>query len=204
MRSLHLLLASSLVLTAACGQVEQAPRNTPTAFATEPDRRLAAMLMPLEKAEKVVVYEGLPHPFYEPELLAEEQQSKEVHKLHGNSFYKEPLKLALDDRKQLQALLSRPDVYEPWEGEKKCGGFHADYCVEWYRDGQFVRALICFGCGEILLAAPNDEQRYDIKYRTFGPAGDILLRYRQQRPDTKHRKYVQTLHRNSKERAVPN
>lgn len=202
MRPLSFLVVCLLVAGMACSRVEQPAKGTRSTPGAETEQRLATLLSRSKKAEKFVVYEGLPHQNFEPELLAQEQKAKETLTLHRCAVYKEPLKLKPEDQQKIQAVLLQPAVYKPWRGEKKCGGFHADYCLEWYCDGQFFRALVCFGCGEILLVGPDDEKLYDIDYRIFGPVGDVLLSYRQQRPDSESWQHVITVHGYQKKNAL--
>ncbi len=86
----------------------------------------------VQRAEKVVLYEGLPHQLYEGPSLENERQTKAVQELDGYTFYEEPLALAGDDTTRLSEILGDSKTYKPFTGEKKCGGFHPDYAVEWH------------------------------------------------------------------------
>ena len=46
--------------------------------------------------------------------------------------------------------------------EKKCGGFHADFVIEWYRGQERYQAFICFGCCELKLLGPGINVLYDL------------------------------------------
>src|SRR5262249_40015520 len=130
-----------------------------------------ALTEAIRRADKVVLYEGLPHQFFEKKLLEEERRTKAVEELNGYPFYKEPLALTEQDAGRLCELLGDPAIYQPWKGEKLCGGFHPDYAVEWHVGAKRYRALLCFGCGEFLLGGPGFEARYEMDKA----AGEILV-----------------------------
>jgi hypothetical protein len=64
--------------------------------------------------------------------------------------------------KKLLTLLGSDGTLLTFSGEKKCGGFHADYALTWKVAGVEYAALFCFGCGEVKLFGPQQEFRYDI------------------------------------------
>ena len=117
----------------------------------------------LKQADRLVLYEGLPHQMYEHQALEAEKKAKPTVTLHGFPFYRETLELKPDDGERLKALLGDPASFEPYSGEKRCGGFHPDYAVEWSAGGQTYQALICFGCWEIKIYGPKGETIYDIR-----------------------------------------
>jgi hypothetical protein len=136
----------------------------------------------ISSAEKTSLYEGLPHQGFESEKLEAERRSKPVVELHGYPFYKEPLELRAEDAKRLTEILGDPATFKPFEGEKKCGGFHPDYAAEWQRsDGQY-RALICFGCDEVKLFGPDIESRHDLSEGAPSKLESLLGGYRKNRP----------------------
>ena len=149
-------------------------RNNPRVF-TEAVRR----------ADKVVLYEGLPHQFFEKRLLEEERRTKAVVELDGYPFYQEPLPLAAQDAEYLSELLSDPAAYQPWKGEKLCGGFHPDYAVEWHVGTSRYRALVCLGCGEFQLSRPGfwaRTKRYEMNLATGESLVQRIGSYRKHRP----------------------
>ncbi len=133
-------------------------------------------------AERVVLYEGLPHPAWESELLEEQLRTKETQELHGHPFYKETLPLKLDDSKRLTDILGSAGTYKRFSGEKKCGGFHPDFVVEWHVGEDRFRVLICFGCREVKLYGPQIESRYDLDQVASNELKKILHGYRKNRP----------------------
>lgn len=136
----------------------------------------------VRRADKVILYEGLPHPSYEKEVLAEEKKNKSVRELHGQPFYEAPLDLSAEVAKQLRELLGHAATYEPFEGEKKCGGFHPDYAVEFTLGADRYLAQICFGCKEVKLFGPNVKTRHDLSKGPCEKLKKLLENYRKNRP----------------------
>jgi hypothetical protein len=100
-------------------------------------------------AEGIVIYEGLPHPYEEEELLKVESKRKDIVKLppSDEAFYTPAVEAV--NAEALLKLLSGPDgihVNEP----KKCG-FHSDYCIQFKHLDATYRAFVCFGCGELFV-----------------------------------------------------
>ena len=131
-------------------------------------------------SERITVYEGLPHQKYELKEYWEESKTKPTVQLHGFPFYREPLVLKREDVETLRGLLGTANTYEPFAGEKKCGGFHPDYAVEWTRGGGIYRCLICFGCSEARVYGPRGGISYDLRDETA--LVDLLKGYRKNRP----------------------
>ncbi len=136
----------------------------------------------IRQADRLTLHEGLPHQMYESAALATEKKSKPTVNLHGFSFYRESLELKAGDDEELKALLGDPRTFEPFAGEKRCGGFHPDYAVEWSVGGKVHTVLICFGCGEVKLYGPTGETRYDIQQDVRKRLENVLKPYRKNRP----------------------
>ena len=133
-------------------------------------------------AEKMTLWEGLPHQGFESDLMESERRSKPVQELHGYWFYEEPLAPSAEDAKRLTQLLSDPATYKPFSGEKKCGGFHPDYAVEWQKNSNTYRALICFGCDEAKLFGPAIDERHDLNEQAMQELEALLTKHRKNRP----------------------
>lgn len=137
-------------------------------------------------ADRITVYEGLPHPMYEEEEFRRELQAKATVQLHGFPFYREPLALKQGDVETLRGLLGTEGSYMPYGGEKMCGGFHPDYAVEWTNGRGVDHCLICFGCSEARVYGPRGGTFYNL--RDEGGDRDpmkllVLLKvYRKNRP----------------------
>jgi len=111
-------------------------------------------------AAKLRVYQGLPHQTFEAEKLKKELKRENVVMIAGLPFYAPPVEAA--EPEALRQLLGAPATLEVFSGEKKCGGFHADYAVSWEAKGKTWHALVCFGCHEMLLAEGDRVFRYDV------------------------------------------
>ncbi len=117
----------------------------------------------LKQSARLVLYEGLPHQMYEHQALEAEKKAKSTVTLHEFPFYRETLELKPDDGERLKDLLGDPASFELYSGEKRCGGFHPDYAIEWSARGQMYQALVCLGCWEIKIYGPKGETLYDIR-----------------------------------------
>ena len=136
----------------------------------------------LKQADRLVLYEGLPHPMYQRQALEAETKAKPNMTLHGFRFYRETLELKAGDADRLKALLSDPGSYAAYSGEKKCGGFHPDHAVEWTAGGRTSQVLICFGCFEAKIYGPNGEAVYDFRLEASKQLKALLAPYRKNRP----------------------
>jgi hypothetical protein len=134
------------------------------------------------RADRLTLFEGLPHQYYEKDALEKEMRTKETVQLHGFPFYRETLDLKEGDSRRLKDLLGNPSSYEPYSGEKKCGGFHPDYAVEWSFEGRAYHCLICFGCYEFRVYGPQGEQFYDIRAGAYEGLETLLKPFRKNRP----------------------
>jgi hypothetical protein len=116
----------------------------------------------------VVVYEGLPHPAWEPDLLESEKKSKKTIKMGGFLFYEATLHPNPADLKIIVDSLRSPALYEKYKGPSACGGFHPDFAVTWENKGANFTALICFGCSEIDIDGTNYQGHFDLaRYEEF-------------------------------------
>jgi len=140
------------------------------------------------RASRVVIREGLPHPNNEEQAFrAEKASGKPMVELAGYPFYQGPLTLSPTDQTALIAVLRTAGTYQTFAGEKKCGGFHPDYAVEW-RDGATTRTtLICFECGEVKISGPSGEHRYDLAPEVREALKQVLTSYRRHRPEFSNR-----------------
>lgn len=168
----RLLLAISL---AACALSQAACGGTSRAFTSA-----------VASAEKMTLYEGLPHQAFESDLLESERRSKPVQELHGYWFYKEPLAPSAEDARRLTQMLSDAAAFAPFSGEKKCGGFHPDYAVEWQKGSSAYRALICFGCDEAKLFGPGIDERHDLSQSALPELEALLAKHHKNRPPSPH------------------
>ena len=141
-----------------------------------------ADLATISAATDLVLYEGLPHQFYEPTSLAKERASKPTRDVAEYPFYREPLELKAEDAALLRALLADRRTTAPFQGEKKCGGFHPDYAVSWTSGDVPRAALICFGCFEVLVSGRGGRTRYDLRQDAYKRLKSLLTPYVKNRP----------------------
>ncbi len=114
-------------------------------------RNCIPLLSSASLAEELVLYEGLPHPREKQDFRAELR--KEIIWFDDQPFYPEPRVLSHSKNQALVKLLNEPANFEgsAWDG-KACGGFHADYCLEWTTpETGRLYCLLCFGCGDLRL-----------------------------------------------------
>jgi hypothetical protein len=149
-----------------------------------PDKPLAAVV---GGGGQVVLFEGLPHQLFEGGVLEAERKAKRTTELNGFPFYADPLPLTDADAAALRAVFVDPDTLKPFSGEKKCGGFHPDYAVEWHFGDEQYRCLICFGCSEVKVHGPKSEQRHDLDFEAQRKLETLLKPYRKNRPQPKDR-----------------
>jgi hypothetical protein len=170
------------VCLAGCGAKKVGSERTEASTEFEPNRSLFAAI---GKADRLVLYEGLPHQGYEQQLLEEEMRNKPTVTLHGFAFYRSALYVSADEVEKLRRVLGDEDSFRPWRGEKKCGGFHPDYLAEWWVGDGAYRVLICLGCHEVKVFGPDNSLRCDIQSQAFDELQGLLKKYRQNRPASK-------------------
>jgi hypothetical protein len=144
----------------------------------------------IAKADKVVVYEGLPHQLWEKELLADEKKTKKTIELHDFPFYAAPIAPKDADRQQLTAVLGDATSLTQFVGEKRCGGFHPDWCIEWHAGDNVVRCLVCFGCREVKLHGHAGPLHADLSQAAAEKLATTLEVYKTQRPQHPSRQHV--------------
>lgn len=165
-RSRKVALAATLAILLA--SAASCSRSRPSLASPNPDR--------------ITLYEGLPHQLYESAKLAQEKQKSTIEK-GGFPFYRDPLALKDADARALGAILANAGTFQPFGGEKKCGGFHPDYALVASSNGEEVTYLICFGCGEVMVyGSGRSETRYDLDRDARTRLGDILKPYQKNRP----------------------
>lgn len=150
----------------------------------EVDTRFAenkSLFADIGKADQLTLYEGLPHQGNERQLF-EQEQSKETVTLHGYPFYRAPLDVPAEEVEKLRSVLGSASSFLQWRGERKCGGFHPDYCAEWRAGGNVYRVLICFGCGEVKVHGPDKSLRCDVEDETREKLKELLKKHRKNRP----------------------
>src|SRR5262249_17395095 len=144
-------------------------------------RPLAAAV---RKADRMALYEGLPHQESEKDLFARELGTKKTVQFHEFPFYAEALSLKEEDAKRLSDLFCDAESFNRYSSGKKCDEFHPDYCIEWQVGDDTYRALICFGCHEMKAYGPNLVLLCDIRSDPYKAFKKVLESYRKNRPDS--------------------
>lgn len=188
-----LFLALSLAVPLHAGMtVDQLIEDRAAQYVARKQRQqdeLHAATLPLfvstaARAKAFTLREGLPHPGAEKNLHEAEKARVPVFTLHGETFYATPITPSRLDTEALRNLLSRPSAYLPYTGLKLCGGFHADYAIEWTVDDHAFSAFVCFTCHEIKLISTDTTLRCDLPDTSLSTLAPLLKTYRSQRPAT--------------------
>ena len=114
------------------------------------DLRYADLVKAAATFDEVIVWEGLPHPLFEHEVHEKARAGQKTFRIGDQDFYAASLPFKDEEKTALSdAVLKHIENFNPWSGLKFCGGFHADYAIEWRYEGVTVaQALFCFSCGE--------------------------------------------------------
>ncbi len=126
----------------------------------------------IEKAGKVTLYEGTPR-----ERRDGKPVEGKVIKLHDFAFFEKQPVLKDEDAKSLTKLFCAKDSFGKWEGYKKCGGYHPDFCIEWKNGDDAYQVLVCLGCHEVKCFGPKAELYCDINSDAYKQFSEILTRY---------------------------
>jgi hypothetical protein len=156
---------------------EEPPPATDTNF-----DRLADILGGISSAGEVLLYEGLPSEFWEPELRARELRQKETVRLQGYPFYDEAQQMPATDAAALTVLLSARESFARYNSRKSCGGFQPEYCLEWTTGEAGTQALISLECGEVKLYGPRGELYCDLAAAAVQKLKQVLSPYQKNSP----------------------
>ena len=136
----------------------------------------------ISSCTKIVVYEGLPHPTWESDLLSSEVRSNETIVLGNFHFYASPIAISARDARQICELYCSRGSFYPFQGFKDCGGFHPDWCVVWQTKETTYEVQFCFGCCEMKTTDGSNFLRCDMGNKRRKQFEAILSRYRSKRP----------------------
>lgn len=134
----------------------------------------------LVAANKLVVYEGLPHPMGELFLLDQEKERKDITKIAGSFFYSPAVEAK--DPANLKKLLGDARGIYPFHSPKLCGEFHPDYAIEWASVGRVYQVLICYTCREMLYLEGNRKIVYDLDMGACSAIRTVLAPHALKRP----------------------
>ena len=137
--------------------------------------------------------EGLPHPAFEPQLFERERQLlNRLRNLYGSLFYAQPLDVAPELLQSVVDIVNDPASFVPREPGflKACGGFHADFAVEWRQHAVLRQSLLCFGCGEARLITGLAHDHVDLASGAEERLRALLGGVRQFRPPEQIREAI--------------
>lgn len=137
------------------------------------------------KAREVILFEGFPHPVFEPALFKKEKEERNQFRHQGFLFYQNRPRVREKDAEALKKVLGDSGNFKAWAGEKRCGGFHPDYLVQWKDGDDIYRVQICFGCSEVKAFGPKGAVRLDMTPQTKAALQETLKRYQVLRPKAK-------------------
>ncbi|WP_020474858.1 hypothetical protein [Zavarzinella formosa] len=126
------------------------------------DENIKALTAGMAKAKTLTLLEGLPHQMFEKAALDKELKDKKTVKQRDFPFYEGAITPKADDAKALIALFGDLKSFARYRGEKKCGGFHPDWLVEFKDGDDTYQALVCFGCHEARLYGPKNDVYADL------------------------------------------
>jgi hypothetical protein len=91
-------------------------------------RNLPPLVATLEKPDRLVLYEGLPHPRVYRKEFAEELAAKKITAIHDHHFYDAVIEMKAEEAARLAKLVGDPGSFRQNNGVvKKCDGFHPDF-----------------------------------------------------------------------------
>jgi hypothetical protein len=152
------------------------------------DEKIGPLLTAIADSKKLVIYEGLPHPQAEPEVLEQELKSKKTITLSKFPFYESPITPTKQLTKQLKTLCKRESTFKFYSGPKFCGGYHPDWCLKFGEGQDAYYVHLCFGCHEAHLIGPNEELMTDLKGAAYLKLVEILKPLRTNRPQPQYEK----------------
>jgi hypothetical protein len=141
-------------------------------------RFVPAALKFIEGAEKITVFEGMPHQLFERELLGSELEKTEETIIGSYPFYPQSQDFMAKDELTLRDLLRDENSLRPFFYPKNCGGFHPDYAIRFTKGEEHSDLLLCFGCGDAQILHKGKV----IHARFYGGWGKIVDGYDKHRP----------------------
>ncbi len=147
------------------------------------EKNIKPLVVGIGSAKSVSLYKGLPHQYFEKELLEQELKTQKSVMLHKFPFYDKAITPKEEDVKKLAALCGDRKTFGRYRAPKSCGGYHPDWCVEW-KDGEDVyQVLICFGCHEARVYGPKNDVYSDLDDAALKKLVEVLTAYRKNRPE---------------------
>lgn len=124
-----------------------------------------SFLPPARKADEI--RSGMAHPGFDLPKLALQSIFCPRAVRHGHAFWCNDPALTDAEATQLAAILADSATYEPWGGEKGCGGFHADWYLRCGEGAGRREVILCEGCHEALVYFGGGFVRCDLTKEGF-------------------------------------
>jgi hypothetical protein len=139
---------ASLLLLVGCSTVSES--NPSNSLADLP-----LLLEQLGKAERLELFEGLPHQNMEPDLFDRERARTQTIDFDGFSFYATPIDIDAETAAELRGLVTEASNYVAYTDDtlKACGGFHPDWLLAATIGNKTLRLHVCFGCEDFRIYA---------------------------------------------------
>ncbi len=176
-------LVLSVALLTGCSQGADVavPYEPPPPTDTNFDR-LAEVLAGIPDGGEVLIYEGLPSEFWEPELRLRELKEQETIEVHGYPVYDDLQTMPEADAGELTRLFTAKESFARYRSQKPCGGFQPEFCLQWNEGEAATVALISMECGEVKLYGPRGELHCDLAPAAVQTLKALLLRYQKNSP----------------------
>ena len=124
-----------------------------------------------ERATKLTVYAA---PSRYPTSVQSAGTSEPTVEMHGEVLFAKTVTVEGDEAKRLAKMLVEPGLFRAHVSGKKCGGFHADYAVEWPGTASKNMVLLCFGCGEARSVGEGEDSLVDLSEEGRKRLEDVL------------------------------
>jgi hypothetical protein len=132
----------------------------------------------ISKASSFVLYEGLPSDFSFTEEHKSEKASKRTVEFQKNLFYEKPITVRPPDIERLKEIFADRSTFVRYGGPKACGGFHADFALEWNTPSGLLRTLICFTCHEMASEKNGEKVLCDLSNQGYANLRKVLDKYK--------------------------
>lgn len=126
--------------------------ETPPEFQISKSKRLRGTI---QSADEIFVYEGYLRPWGDSDF----DFKSFVHS--GETVILPKRKVEPHRFAALREIFGTEKFFADWGGPKACGGFSADYMLEWDLEGAPVRIMICNGCFEIIVTWKEQWFKHD-------------------------------------------
>ena len=132
----------------------------------------------ISKSNSFTLYEGLPSDFDFPDEYEFEKNNRKTVEFQKNLFYVTPITVRPPDIENLKQIFADKSTFVPYGGPKACGGFHADFDLEWKTPSGPIHTLICFTCHEMASELKGKKVLCDISNTGYAKLRKVLDQYK--------------------------